>query len=120
VDSIVHLDLRPGNVLLGADGPTVIDWPNASRGAKASDVALTWTSLACFEHDSTGVKAVVADRFRALFVSRFLAAAGRLEARPLLAAMVAYRRADPRRRQHVRPREREALLCLAAGHEPWI
>jgi hypothetical protein len=55
----------------------VIDWPHASRGAKASDVALTWTSLACFEHDATGLKAVVADRFRALSLDRFLAAAGR-------------------------------------------
>ena len=117
-DIVVHLDLHPGNVLLGADGPVVIDWTNASRGPKASDVALTWTTLACFDHDATGVQAVIAHRFRAAFLDRFLAAAGRPEARPLLAAMIAYRLADPGRSQHVRPREREALLRLAAAATP--
>jgi aminoglycoside phosphotransferase (APT) family kinase protein len=30
--SLVHLDLHPGNVVLTASGPMVIDWPNAARG----------------------------------------------------------------------------------------
>ncbi len=31
-DRIVHLDLHPGNVMLTADGPVVIDWTNAATG----------------------------------------------------------------------------------------
>jgi thiamine kinase-like enzyme len=39
--SLVHLDLHPGNVLLTASGPVVIDWPNAGRGSGLADVACT-------------------------------------------------------------------------------
>jgi RNA polymerase sigma-70 factor (ECF subfamily) len=35
-DAIVHLDLHPLNVLVGADGPVVIDWPNTRCGAAAA------------------------------------------------------------------------------------
>lgn len=112
-DTVVHLDLHPGNVMLGPRGPMVIDWPHAARGSAASDVALTWTSLGCFDHDATGVTAVLADHFRAVFLDCFLAAAGRAEARPLLPAMVAYRLAHPQRNRSVRPAERESLQRLA-------
>ncbi|MFI6537576.1 phosphotransferase [Nonomuraea sp. NPDC050547] len=43
---LLHLDLHPANVLLTADGPTVIDWADAARGAAAADVASTWIVLA--------------------------------------------------------------------------
>jgi aminoglycoside phosphotransferase (APT) family kinase protein len=46
-DQLVHLDLHPLNVLMGADGPVVIDWSNASRGDGLSDVALTYVLLTC-------------------------------------------------------------------------
>ncbi|MDQ3150326.1 MAG: phosphotransferase [Actinomycetota bacterium] len=113
-DTVVHLDLHPGNVILGPCGPVVIDWPHAARGSAASDVALTWTSLGCFDHDATGFIAVLADRFRAVFLDRFLAAAGRAEARALLPTMVEYRLAHPLRSRNVRPAERASLQRLAA------
>jgi len=74
-----------------------------------------WTSLGCFDHDATGVMAALADRFRAVFLDCFLAAAGRAEARVLLPTMVAYRLAHPRRSRSVRPAERESLHRLADG-----
>jgi tRNA A-37 threonylcarbamoyl transferase component Bud32 len=43
--SLVHLDLHPGNVVLTASGPMVIDWPNAARGDGLADVAYTWVIL---------------------------------------------------------------------------
>lgn len=46
-DQLVHLDLHPLNVLMGADGPVVIDWSNAARGEGLSDVALTYVLLTC-------------------------------------------------------------------------
>ena len=40
-DRLCHGDFHPGNVLLGRDGPAVIDWTGASRGDPAADLART-------------------------------------------------------------------------------
>lgn len=40
-DCLCHGDLHPGNVLLGRDGPSVIDWVGAARGHPAADLART-------------------------------------------------------------------------------
>jgi aminoglycoside phosphotransferase (APT) family kinase protein len=44
--SLLHFDLHPGNVLLGPDGPVVIDWEGAVRGPAEADVAQTWILIA--------------------------------------------------------------------------
>jgi aminoglycoside phosphotransferase (APT) family kinase protein len=44
-ESLLHLDLHPENVLLGAEGPVLIDWTNAGSGRPEKDVALTWLIL---------------------------------------------------------------------------
>lgn len=43
---LVHFDLHPENVLLGPDGPVLIDWTNAHGGDANADVAMTWLILA--------------------------------------------------------------------------
>lgn len=43
--SVLHLDLHPFNVLLGPDGPVVIDWCTAVRGPSAADRAYTWVVM---------------------------------------------------------------------------
>ncbi|MEU7478976.1 phosphotransferase [Lentzea sp. NPDC042327] len=43
---LLHLDLHPGNVVLGPEGPVVLDWACAMRGDRRLDVALSWVSLA--------------------------------------------------------------------------
>lgn len=40
-EALCHGDLHPGNVLMTADGPRIIDWTNASRGDAMADVAYT-------------------------------------------------------------------------------
>ncbi len=40
-DRVYHGDFHPGNVLLGDDGPVIVDWPNACTAHPASDVART-------------------------------------------------------------------------------
>jgi aminoglycoside phosphotransferase (APT) family kinase protein len=42
-NALCHGDLHPGNVLLGREGPVVIDWTNVTRGDPMADVA--WTRL---------------------------------------------------------------------------
>lgn len=45
-DRILHLDLHPGNVMLTAAGPVVIDWSNTDEGPPALDRAMTALILA--------------------------------------------------------------------------
>lgn len=40
-DALCHGDFHPGNVMLGASGPAVIDWLTAGSGPPAADVART-------------------------------------------------------------------------------
>ena len=40
-DAMLHGDFHPGNVILAAHGPIVIDWLTASSGPSAADVART-------------------------------------------------------------------------------
>lgn len=43
---LLHLDLHPGNVVLGPEGPVVLDWASATKGDRRLDMALSWVSLA--------------------------------------------------------------------------
>ena len=75
--ALVHLDLHPGNVMLSADGPVVIDWSNAAVGDGAADVAVAWLLMG-----AAGVPGTVVDRattavFRPLLVRAFLAVTDR-------------------------------------------
>lgn len=40
-DRLLHGDYHPGNVIMSSAGARVIDWPNATRGDPAADVART-------------------------------------------------------------------------------
>jgi aminoglycoside phosphotransferase (APT) family kinase protein len=40
-DRLCHGDFHPGNILMSARGPVVIDWPNATRGDPHADFART-------------------------------------------------------------------------------
>jgi fructosamine-3-kinase len=51
--ALVHGNLHPGNVLMSADGPVLIDWTNHRTGLRALDVALTWLVLDCFDPMTT-------------------------------------------------------------------
>ena len=100
--ALLHLDLHPLNVLLGPEGPVVIDWTNARAGPPALDVALTWVIAA-----SSGGLAGRA------FLRPFLAEFDRRELEGALPAAVAYRVADPNVTDAERARAR-ALLGEAA------
>jgi len=49
---LLHLDLHPGNVMLTARGPVVIDWTNARAGAPGADVAMAYLIMASSDVDS--------------------------------------------------------------------
>jgi Ser/Thr protein kinase RdoA (MazF antagonist) len=70
--TLLHLDLHPKNVILGRDGPYVVDWANARSGHWADDVAqtiaLVWSALA----DPTfAARDAIVHQFVEAFVAHF-------------------------------------------------
>ena len=92
--TLLHLDLHPLNVILGPDGPVVIDWTNAAAGEPALDPALVWVIFR-----TSGVP--IASRLAArLFIGHF----DPDEIERALPAACAYRLADPNLYPKERPR----------------
>ncbi len=121
--SVLHLDLHPGNVICSPDGPVVIDWSNARRGASEVDVALTWILMGAMEVDEAPragsalarararVERALVPQIRRTLLSNFLQASGlRQEARAVLADVAEVRLTD----RNVRPGEASAIRKLVA------
>ncbi len=108
-DRIVHLDLHPGNVMLTAAGPVVIDWSNGAAGPAGADVAMAYLIMASSDVDGLprwlrpGVRGL-----RRSFVRRFRAAVHD-DPRPYLAKAGRQRLKDP----NVRPAEAARVRRLA-------
>jgi Ser/Thr protein kinase RdoA (MazF antagonist) len=86
---VLHMDLHPHNVMLGVDGPVLIDWCNVRDGPAELDLAMTAVILA--ERVAAGV--AEAEVIRA-FVRTFVAAADG-DPVPYLTAAVRIRASDP-------------------------
>lgn len=91
---VLHLDLHPGNVLLGADGPVVIDWTNAAAGIGSQDVALTWVLLRTAPVPATGPVRRLLTAGRRIFLGAFLRASDREAAQQQLSFAIDYRLQD--------------------------
>jgi aminoglycoside phosphotransferase (APT) family kinase protein len=107
---IIHLDLHPLNVILGPDGPVVIDWSNAARGDGNVDVALTWLLIMVGRPDE-GAFTKLAAVGRSLFARPFLARFVRDEVMAHLDAAAGYKLADP----NMRAVEQRAIRRLVAN-----
>jgi aminoglycoside phosphotransferase (APT) family kinase protein len=106
---VLHLDLHPGNVMLTAEGPFVIDWTNGCAGEAGADVAMAYLIMASSEIDGLPwwLTPVARGRVR-VFLSRFRAAVHD-DPGPHLARAASYRLHDP----NVRPAEAARLRRLA-------
>jgi aminoglycoside phosphotransferase (APT) family kinase protein len=107
-ERLVHLDLHPGNVVLTASGPMVIDWPNAGRGDGLADVATTWVILRTSRLEGPVAYQLVAAVGQWWFAAAFLAGFDRRQVFQHLPAVVAARLADG----NVHDRERRLLRRL--------
>jgi aminoglycoside phosphotransferase (APT) family kinase protein len=73
-NALCHGDFHPGNVLMSAEGPSVIDWFDAVRGHPAADVARTLLLLqyarapgdAAFETARSDLTALYLQEYRSL------------------------------------------------------
>ena len=77
--ALIHLDLHPDNVLLGPDGPVVIDWPNAAAGPGAADVAHTWLVTATATPPGSPARRALVAVGRGIFLRAFLRSFDRAE-----------------------------------------
>lgn len=91
---LLHTDLHPGNVIITADGPKVIDWQGAARGPAEADLAMTWVLIATGQAPAKVRRAIFGPPGQRLMASRYLSTAGPVEPRWLSAA-IAHRLADP-------------------------
>jgi hypothetical protein len=112
--ALLHGDLHPGNVLLGPDGPVVIDWTNAVQGPPGADVAVTWLLLAAGQTDTSPVEWVLVTTLRRVLVRSFLHAAGRDAAVASLSAALEYRSHDA----NLSPGELEVMRRIVAHNGP--
>jgi aminoglycoside phosphotransferase (APT) family kinase protein len=105
---LLHLDLHPNNIMIGPDGPVVIDWSNASRGNPNTDVALTWVLLAAAGIPSGRIKSGLLTNGRSFLVRAFLKEFDVQQVRAQLPAVVEWKSTDP----HMSPVERDAMRRL--------
>lgn len=94
---LVHFDLHPENVIVGPDGPVLIDWTNAHAGDPDADLAMTW--LIAMTSAGLGGR---------IFGWLFRRAVGHDAVRRGFAAASAYRLRDP----HVTDDERHRVRRL--------
>lgn len=109
--TIVHLDLHPLNVIMGADGPVVIDWSNAARGDGNADAAMTWLLIMSGRPDEGLLTKLMAAVGRSLFARPFLARFVRKDVMAHLDAVAAYKLVD----QNMSEAEQRTIRRLAAN-----
>lgn len=112
-DVTVHGDLHPGNVLLTAAGPVLIDWSGAGRGPRGADAADAWLVLAvAAPPPGSLVEHALVRLLRGRFLAAFLGAVDRREAAAWLVVAAARRARDP----NLAEAEVAAMRRLAQRH----
>jgi aminoglycoside phosphotransferase (APT) family kinase protein len=86
--TLLHLDLHPLNVLVGPNGPVIIDWTNARVGDPAYDVAYAWLVLATADLQAGLVERTLATLGRSAFLRGFLSQVDRDGAARAMAHLV--------------------------------
>ncbi|MBJ7452396.1 MAG: phosphotransferase, partial [Blastococcus sp.] len=110
--ALLHLDLHPDNVLLGAGGPVVIDWTNAARGPAEVDVADAWLVISTGNVPGGRLQTAVVGAAQGTFARLFRRAAG-LDLEPGLPAAANRRLGD----RNLNDRERQRVRRLAGLSE---
>lgn len=71
-DSICHGDFHPDNIMMSDKGPVIIDWQTGVRGHPAADVARTVVLIESGMPLMSGVRRVVIEWARKIFLSFYL------------------------------------------------
>jgi aminoglycoside phosphotransferase (APT) family kinase protein len=100
-DRVVHMDLHPLNVILGATGPVVIDWTGASAGDPLVDVGLAWVLMSAGQIPGKRVTTTLLGWGRSLLVNGFISHFDRAAVAGQLRQVVEWKVKDP----HMGPAE---------------
>jgi len=112
-ETVLHLDLHPGNVMLTSRGPVVIDWSNVRSGPAGADVAMAYLIMASSEvNDLRLLVRGTVGALRHVFIRQFLLTAADDPA-PFIAPVARHRMSD----RNVRPSEADWLARRAAEAE---
>ena len=107
---LIHLDLHPGNVLISAVGPVVIDWSNVARGDGNTDAALSWLLMSAGTVDASSAKSALLELGRSRMIKAFLKRFDRAKVAKQLPSVVAWKLTDP----HMSEVEQQAMRSLLA------
>jgi aminoglycoside phosphotransferase (APT) family kinase protein len=110
---LIHGDLHPGNVLLGADGPVLIDWTNSGWAERSLDVAVIWILLTCFTSPDPSLEPMITD-LRGPFLDAFLRGVDQPAAAASLREAARIRHEDPA----TLPEEHIRIDQLCREHAP--
>jgi hypothetical protein len=113
-DRLVHLDLHPMNVMVTAEGPVVIDWSNAKRGAPEMDVANTWALLRCGEIPLRGPTKWISQLGRGLLLRDFLGFLDQPAAARVMPALVEWRQGDRNHSENEKAKMRRLAAKVAS------
>jgi aminoglycoside phosphotransferase (APT) family kinase protein len=105
-DRLLQLDLHPLNVMMGPNGPVVIDWTNACRGDAAADVVLAWVLMVAGEVPTGWLIAAIHGRARSALVKSLLRSFDVGVVKQRLREVVAWKVLDP----HISAAE-QARMC---------
>ena len=94
-DRIVHMDLHPLNVMIGATRAVVIDWTGASAGDPLVDVGLAWVLMAAGQIPERRLMAALLGWGRGLLVNGFVSRFDRTEVTAQLRSLVEWKVQDP-------------------------
>ena len=94
-NQLLHMDLHPLNVLMGAEGPVVIDWTNAVSGDPLADVALTWALIASGEVPTGRMQSVLLEVGRNRLLKAFLQSFQGVALRSMLREGIEWKCTDP-------------------------
>jgi aminoglycoside phosphotransferase (APT) family kinase protein len=112
--SLLHMDLHPLNVLVGPDGPVVIDWINVAVGDPGYDVAYAWMVMAVADLPRRGIERAAVAVGRRLLLRSFL---GRVEHREAAARCLGRLRPEGLvTEHHFTDAERARMDALARRH----
>ena len=108
-ESVVHLDLHPGNIKMSSRGPVVLNWSRSARGSSAFDAAVTYVILRTGTSSDGRFVRLLIGTLRKRFSNIFLKEFGASEVLPRVREAAELRLLNADLSSH----EREAVFALA-------
>ena len=108
-ESVVHLDLHPGNIKISNGSPVVLNWGRSARGSSSFDAAVTYVILRTAESKNGRLNRLLISGLRKRFANIFIKEFGAAEVLDRVREAAELRLLD----SSLSVAEREAVFALA-------